>query len=72
MVSIGVNLCGELKEATTIGEEGRDSVSNLAAVVVRGGEGEEVGQLVRVTFGKGQDLQIKVDLKSWSPSWNRK
>ena len=69
MVSICINLSGKLKEASTVGEEGRDPVANLAAVVVRGGESEVVGHLVRVAVGKGQDLQIKVNLKCWPPGW---
>ena len=69
MVSICINLSGKLKKASTVGEEGRDPVANLAAVVVRGGESEVVGHLVGVAVGKGQDLQIKVNLKSWPPSW---
>ena len=71
MVSICINLGGKLKEASTICEEGGDPVANLAAVVVRGGESEVVGHLVRVAVGKGQNFQIKVNLKSWSPSWHR-
>ena len=69
MVSICINLGGKLKEASTICEEGGDPVANLAADVVRGGESEVVGHLVRVAVGKGQDLQIKVNLKSWPPGW---
>ena len=53
MVSICINLSGKLKEASTICEEGGDPVANLAAVVVRGGESEVVGHLVRVAVGKG-------------------
>ena len=70
MVSICINLSGKLKEASTICEEGGDPVANLAAVVVRGGESEVVGHLVGVAVGKGQNLQLKGNLKSWTPRWN--
>ena len=39
-VSIPINMVCNLKEAFSVDEEGWDSVTNLAAVVVGGSEGE--------------------------------
>ena len=52
VVPIFINLCRKLKEASTVGEKGWDSVTNLTAFVVCGGECEEVCHLVRVAVGK--------------------
>ena len=69
-VSIVIDLRGKLQEASTVGEEGGNSVSNVTAVVVSSSEGEVVGHLGDAAAGEGQHFQLISDFEWWTPRWN--
>ena len=69
-IAIVVNLSGKLKKTPTIGEECRYSVSNVTAIVVCCSKGQIVCHLHGVAVGKGENLQLKGNLKGWTPRWN--